>query len=82
MSDMRFSISAVDNKPRRKYRKGSKYDPIIDSFLEGEDNLVSVKVPDKEPNYLRMQLHKRIEKRGLSNVDVCVVSNYVFLEKV
>ena len=81
MSDINFTISAIKTKPPRMYRKGSKYDSLIDSFLEGEHNLVSVEVPGKESNYLRAQLNKRIEKRRLSNINVSVVYNQVFLEK-
>ena len=33
-----FDLKPVDEKPSRKYRKGSKYDPMIDSFLEGKDS--------------------------------------------
>ena len=66
--------------PRRKYRKGSKYDPIIDSFLEGKDKLVTVEVPGRDGNYIRTQLKKRIDARDLK-VDVSVVNNKVYLEK-
>ena len=79
---MNFTISRVNKKPNRMYRKGSKYDPLIDSFLKGEHNLVSVEVPGKEANYLRTQLKKRIEKRGIKNVTASVVHNHVFLEKI
>ena len=63
MSDMNFDLSPVEEKPSRKYRKGSKYDPIIDAFLESEHNLVTVKVEVKDANYLRTQLKKRIDAR-------------------
>jgi hypothetical protein len=33
MKDVKFEIAPVEEKPSRKYRKGSKYDPIIDAFL-------------------------------------------------
>jgi len=33
--------------PKRRYRKGSKYDPILDAFLEGKNNLVTVEVPGR-----------------------------------
>ena len=44
----------------RRYRKGSKYDPILVAFMEGTDTLVTVKVESKDANYLRTQLNKRI----------------------
>ena len=39
MSEINFDLSPVEEKPSRKYKKGSKYDPIIDAFLEAENNL-------------------------------------------
>ena len=82
MSDVKFDLKPVEKKPSRKYRKGSKYDPIIDSFLESEHNLVKVEVADKDANYLRTQLKKRIDARDLqSNVEVSVVNNIAYLEK-
>jgi len=66
--------------PKRRYRKGSKYDPILDAFLEGSHNLVMVEVPGKDGNYVRTQLKKRIDVRGLK-VDVSAVNNQVYMEK-
>ena len=80
MSGVSFNLSPVDEMPKRKYRKGSKYDPILDAFLEGNHNLVTVEVPGRDGNYLRTQLKKRVDARGL-NVDVSVVNNKVYLEK-
>lgn len=83
MSEVKFDLQPVDKKPSRKYRKGSKYDPIIDSFLKGEHALVRVEVQDKDANYLRTQLNKRIEARDIVNqVKVSVVNNIAYLEKL
>ena len=82
MSEVKFDLKPVEKKPSRQYRKGSKYDPIIDSFMEGEHDLVRVEVPDKDANYLRTQLNKRIEARVLDDkVKVSVVNNVAYLEK-
>ena len=81
MSEVKFDLKPVDKKPNRKYRKGSKYDPIIDAFTEGEENLVEVNVSGKDANYLRTQLNKRIDARGLKGVKVSVVNNVCYLEK-
>jgi len=82
LSDVKFDLKPVEKKPSRKYRKGSKYDPIIDSFMESEHDLVKVEVPDKDANYLRTQLKKRIYARDLqSEVEVSVVNNIAYLEK-
>jgi hypothetical protein len=80
MSNVKFDLSPVEKKPNRKYRKGSKYDPILDKFLNDTDKLVTVEVAGKDGNYIRTQLKKRIDAREL-NVDVSVVNNKVYLEK-
>ena len=83
MSEVKFDLKPVTKKPSRKYRKGSKYDPILDSFTNGEHDLVKVEVSNKDANYLRTQLNKRIEARDLQNkVKVSVVNNVAYLEKV
>lgn len=82
MSDVKFDLQPVQKKPSRKYRKGSKYDPIIDSFQESTHDLVKVEVPEKDANYLRTQLKKRIDARDLqSKIEVSVVNNIAYLEK-
>lgn len=81
MSDVKFDLKPVDEKPSRQYRKGSKYDPILDAFMEGTNALAAVEVPDKDGNYLRTQLNKRIEAKGLRGIKVSVVNNVCYLEK-
>ena len=58
MGEDRFSITPVDEMPPRRFRKGSKYDPILDAFMEGSDDLVAVEISDKKAHYIRMQLKK------------------------
>lgn len=83
MSDIPFKLVDVEKKPSRKYRKGSKYDPIIDRFLNGKSVLVKVEVTGKDANYLRTQLKKRIDARDLnSKIEVSVVNNVAYLEKM
>ncbi|MDH5199474.1 MAG: hypothetical protein OEW93_01185 [Candidatus Bathyarchaeota archaeon] len=83
MNEVKFDLKPVTKKPSRKYRKGSKYDPILDSFLEGEHELVKVEVENKDANYLRTQLKKRIEARDIEDkVKISVVNNVAYLEKV
>ena len=83
MSDVKFNLSPVKEKPSRKYRKGSKYDPVIDKFLEGENSLVSVEIGDRDANYIRMQLKKRVDARGLQDkVNVSVANGKAYMEKL
>ena len=81
MSEVKFSFKPRKTKPTRKHRKGSKYDPILDAFMEGTDNLVEATVPGKDANYLRTQLNKRIEAKGLKVIKTSVVNNVLYLEK-
>jgi hypothetical protein len=81
MSEVKFDLKPVDEKPSRRYRKGSKYDPILDAFMEGDEGLVEVNVIGKDANYLRTQLKKRIEARELKGTKVSVVNNSCYLEK-
>lgn len=81
MSDVKFDLKPVDEKPSRQYRKGSKYDPILNAFMEADAGLVEVSIEGKDANYLRTQLNKRIEARGLDGVKVSVVNNVTYLEK-
>jgi len=83
MSEVKFKLRPRRKKPSRRYRKGSKYDPILDTFIEATDNLVEVTVEGKDANYLRTQLNKRIEARGMQgNVKTSVVNNVLYLERV
>ena len=81
MSDVKFELKAVEKKPLR-YRKGSMYDPILNAFQEGKDNLVEVSIEGRDAYYLRMQLNKRIKARGLEGVQVSAVNDVAYLEKV
>lgn len=81
MSDLTFNLDPVEEKPIRKYRKGSKYDPLIDAFISGPNSLVAVSVEGKDANYLRTQVNKRLSARNLSGVQVSVVNNVCYLEK-
>ena len=80
--DDSFRLVEVEKKPSRKYRKGSKYDPIIDRFMSSNSGLVKVEVAGKKANYVRMQLKKRIDARELdTKIEASVVNNVAYLEK-
>jgi len=81
-NEMPFKFQPVAEKPKRAYRKGSKYDPILDAFLKSPEKLVSVNVEGKDANYLRTQLNKRIEaQRKYKKIKVSVTNNVAYLEK-
>jgi isocitrate dehydrogenase kinase/phosphatase len=81
-SDVPFEFEPVKKVPQRKYRKGSKYDTILESFMESDHSLVKVEVPDKDANYIRTQLNKRLEALKLQGkVEISVVNDICYLEK-
>lgn len=83
VSGLAFSLEPVTEKPKRKYKKGSKYDPILDAFMTQRRKMVTITVTDKDANYIRTQLNKRIEARKLEKkIKVSVVNNVAYLEKV
>jgi hypothetical protein len=80
-SGLKFELKPVKEIPRG-YRK-SKYDLIINEFIESGEKLVSVNVEGKSVNYVRSQLGKRIELRGLEEeLKASSVSGTLYLEKV
>jgi hypothetical protein len=83
MSEIKFTLSPIEKKPSRRYRKGSKYDPILDQFLDSDMTLVVVNAEKYDANYLRTQLMKRVDARDLNNkLKVSVVNNKTYLEKI
>ena len=80
---MKFELKPVERKGQRTYQKSrSKYTPILDRFMEGTDSLVEVTVEGRDANYLRTQLNKRIEAKGLKKVKTSVVNNVLYLERL
>lgn len=79
---LEFKLKPVKKKPKRKYRKGSKYDVVLEAFQKGKDKMVAVSIGDKDANYMRTQLNKRIEALSLTEkITVSVVNNVLYLEK-
>ena len=84
MSNISFNIQPVEEKPERKNRatrRRSKYEPIIDAFLDSGQSLVRVEATDLDANYLRGQLMKVLEAKEIGSVEVSVRTKEVYLEK-
>jgi len=77
-----INFDIINVKPVRRYRKGSKYDPILNAFLKNTKTLVEADIKATDVNFLKTTLNKRIEDRGLKNVKVSIENNFVYLEKV
>jgi len=84
MSDIRFKIQPVEEKPDKKqspHRSGSKYEPIINAFMDSKHSLVKVEGTGIEANYLSGQLKKVISVKDIDSVQVSVRNKEVYLEK-
>lgn len=82
-TEIEFNLTPIEDKPSRKYRKGSKYDPILEAFKgTSKGGIVKVEVQGTDANYLRTQLKKRIDAEKINDIVVSVVNNQVYLEKV
>jgi len=83
MGEIRFELKPIDERPKRSFKRGSKYDPIIDRFIMEKHDLVKVEVKDKDAGYMRINLNRLIISRGMKDrVKASVVSGGVYLEKI
>lgn len=80
-SKLDFSMTTVTERRKREPKKQrSRYDPIIDMFLEGSDKLVEISVPGKRGSYIKGLLDKRIKRRELE-ITCSAVGDYIYLER-
>ena len=82
MSDknLEYEFKIVTEKEVRTYNKKSKYDPMLDAFIDSHEKLIETIIKgDVEANYLRLQIDKRIKKRKLGII-VSVANNKLYLE--
>lgn len=81
-NELEFEIRDVDEKEARTYKKGSKYDKMLDVFVSGKHKLSILTVPAfDDASYLRLQIAKRIQKRKLG-IKASVHNGKVYLETV
>jgi len=80
-SKIEFSMTTVTERRKREPKKQrSRYDPIIDKFMEGDDKLVEISVPGKRGSYIKGLLDKRIKRRELE-ITCSAVGDYIYLER-
>lgn len=86
--EIKFTFEPVEEKEKRRYKKGSKYDPIIDTYLNSPkfkakgDGLQKLEPKEKfDPNYLSLQIKKRMVSRELP-IRVSVTNGIIYFEKV
>jgi len=80
MSEIKFEMRKVDEKRIKTSAKRSIYDPMIDQFIDGGEELVEISVVDKRAGYIVSQLNKRIDVRNLE-IEVSHAQGFVYLEK-
>lgn len=80
MSEIKFEMKKVEEKRIKTSAKRSIYDPMINQFLEGGEELVEISVVDKKAGYIVSQLKKRIDLRNLE-IEVSHAQGFVYLEK-
>jgi len=83
MSDVIFNIQPVDEKPKKETKapRGSKYETIINAFMDSNHKLVRVDGTSLDANYLAGQLKKIIDRKALDMVTVSMRNKEVYLEK-
>lgn len=80
---MRFELKPVDERPKRSFKRGSKYDPIIDRFIMENHDLVRVEAENRNSNYMRINLNRLIISRGMKDrVKASVVDGGLYLERI
>ncbi|KXB08789.1 hypothetical protein AKJ59_00505 [candidate division MSBL1 archaeon SCGC-AAA385M02] len=78
--DVDYSLVREDVSNEKPH--GSKYDPIIDDFLEMKVDRVKAEIKGHTPHYTQMVLHKRIKARKLlDTVDASVEKGVCYLER-
>ena len=87
-SQVKFEFEDVNEKEKRRYKKGSKYDSIIDAYLTSPkykakgDGLQKLEPKDEiDSSYLSLQIKKRIVIRELP-IKVSVSNGIIYFEKV
>ncbi len=81
VQEMKFAINPVKKKPTRKYRKGSKYDAILEGFVKANIPLAEIEVEGKTASYLSTQLGKRLEdNKKLAHISVSTANGMCYLE--
>ncbi len=80
MSQLKFTMKPTEEKRNKGYMKKSRYDPIIDAFIEKGKELVEVTIEGRRVPSAVITLRKRIETRGL-DIFVSSVGGAIYLEK-
>lgn len=78
----KIQFELIPEKAPRITKKASRYDPIIDQFLDKDVDSVRVNTKDIKPKKLAIALRSRVRARNMTNaIEVTQRGNNVYLVK-
>lgn len=79
---IKYTLKTADEKAIRTTRTGSKYDPIVDEFIQSGDKLAEVEVEGIKNTTMRTALQKLLDRREEKTVRAVTSAGIVYLERV
>jgi hypothetical protein len=78
-----FTLVSVEEKARGRKARRSKYDAMIDQFMERGSLVTRVDGLDRSAAYLSLVIGKRIERRGLADkIKASCADGCLYLERL
>ena len=83
MDELKFTLKPLKEEPKGTRKYGSKYDPILDQFMESGHEIVEVALESRNLSGVKTALKKRIEKRGLKDrLEAGLRGGVLYLKKI
>ena len=80
MPEIKFSTEVVDEIPKRQTpSKPSKYDEIVEFYINAKAKNMKIVVEGKKPSYVVTQLNRRIEALEHEGIEATSVNGIVYL---
>ncbi|MCI0482138.1 MAG: hypothetical protein L0213_11190 [Candidatus Dadabacteria bacterium] len=78
-----FTLVSVEEKTRGRKARRSKYDAMIDQFMERGSPVMRVDGVERSAAYLSLVIGKRIERRGLADkIKASCAGGCLYLERL
>ncbi len=78
-----FTLVSVEEKARGRKARRSKYDAMIDQFMERGSPVMRVDGVERSAAYLSLVIGKRIERRGLADkIKASCAGGCLYLERL
>lgn len=78
MSEKRYEIKPVEELPRRRLRRETVYDELVEDFLKSKVKLAEISIEGKSSKTLISGLRSRVKGKAVS---VHLIAGKVYLEK-